>query len=263
MHPKPAIQRPSFHKARRWPQRNCRNVTRTTTAAAVETDTAESPGNRPVRPEDLPVAGATGGGVPGRSVDFLSAPAGGPERGKPPEPRVRPGMAQWSDRTDHQTEARCWHRKQRAAVAKQPEKSRCFIRTFFMPDGKKKSTGILKQTARKRGIFSLANRCQPQTQKAFGNRQSQARKCAACARDSRRKRIEAIVANWKCPNNRGHCRRATEVKRILSPYVVIGRLAAPSAARPVAVVARRRAVARSPAAPVRTSPSRCALPSRF
>ena len=43
-----------------------------------------------------------------------------PRTGQPPEPRVRPCMAQWSNRTDHQAEARCWRRKQRAAVAKQP-----------------------------------------------------------------------------------------------------------------------------------------------
>ena len=35
-----------------------------------------------------------------------------PRTRKPPEPRVRPCMAQWSDGTDHQTEARCWQRKQ-------------------------------------------------------------------------------------------------------------------------------------------------------
>ena len=39
------------------------------TAAVVETDTAESPDNRPARPEGLPAAGAGDGDDRGRSVD--------------------------------------------------------------------------------------------------------------------------------------------------------------------------------------------------
>ena len=57
---------------------------------------------------------------------FSERPERRPGSGQPHAPRVHPGVAQWSDGTDHETEARCWRRKQLAAVAKRPKNSRCF-----------------------------------------------------------------------------------------------------------------------------------------
>jgi len=47
---------------------------------------------------------------------------------------------------------------------------------------KKKVNASLERNPRNCRNISAANRCQRQTRKAFGNRQSQARRCIACAK---------------------------------------------------------------------------------
>ncbi len=55
-----------------------RKETPTTTAAAADTDKAESPRNRPVRPGGLPAARATGGDAGGRPSGWRAPPAAAP-----------------------------------------------------------------------------------------------------------------------------------------------------------------------------------------
>jgi len=121
-HPKrPAIQQPSFHKAA--------TLGRDTRGDETWPELTRRPRSKRIR-RNRQVIDQSGLKIFLLLTQLLAASEGAqliherpgrrPRTGQPPEPRVRPCVAQWSDRTDHQTEARCWHRKQRAAVTKKP-----------------------------------------------------------------------------------------------------------------------------------------------
>jgi hypothetical protein len=76
----------------------------------------------------------------------MSAPAGGPERGNLRNLVYAHAWRNGPIGRIIRQRLRCWRRKQRAAVANRPEKSRCSIRTLFMPDRKKLSTKSLNKS---------------------------------------------------------------------------------------------------------------------
>ena len=148
-----------------------RNSTPTTTAAAADTDKAESPRNRPVRPGGLPVARATGDDAGGRPSDWR-APRWRPRTRQPCAPRVRPGMTQWSDGTDHVGRAPLPGFRGAAGRRSAPRNRVAVLPVLVYARRFCEVKKRFKKRAKKNDAPPPGRQFERQKQESFGNRQS-------------------------------------------------------------------------------------------